>query len=86
MIVELIWIDLLACVQMKFAVQGMLIRLSLLEELHTRGLLHPALEYAAHAFHRTLSKLIRFAAIVVDASVGLIQTPNGRSTVDTVTH
>lgn len=57
-IVELIRIDLLASVQMEFAVQRVLIRLTLLEELHSRRLLHPTLEYAAHALHCALAQLV----------------------------
>lgn len=57
-IVELIRVDLLACVQMEFAVQRVLIGLTLLEELHSRCLLHPTLEYAAHALHGALAQLV----------------------------
>lgn len=86
MIVELIGIDLFARVQLEFAVQRMLIGLPLLKELYACCLLHPALQNAAHALDCALSKLVGLAAIIVNASVCLIQAPYSRSTVDTVTY
>lgn len=72
MIVELIGIYLFACVQLEFAVQRMLIGLTLLKELHARRLLHPALQNAAHALDCALAKLVGLAAIIVNAPVRLI--------------
>jgi len=86
MVVKLIRVDLLAGVQLKLAVEGMLVGLALLEELHPRRLLDPALQDASHALHGALAQFVGLSAVIVDPPIGLVQTPNGGGTVDTVSH
>lgn len=58
-----------------------------LEFLHlVFSLAHPTEQDPPHAFHRTLSQLIRFASVVVNPLVRLVETPDGHCTVNAVPH
>lgn len=67
-IVQIVRVNLLASVQMEFTMQCVGIGLTLFEQLYAMCLFDPTLENTAHAFHRGLAELVRFAAIVVDSS------------------
>lgn len=70
-----ILVNLIASVQVKFTVQRVTITLIFLEELYSGGLLYPTFQDASHTLYRGLAQLVRLSAIVVDASVSLIQAP-----------
>jgi hypothetical protein len=56
----------------------------LLEKLNFVRLFDPTFENASHCFNSALAEFMTFATIIIDATIGLIETPNGSSTIDRV--
>jgi hypothetical protein len=86
MVVLVVRVDLFACVKLELAVQGVSRALPLLEHLDLVGLLDPALQNASHSLDCALTQLVGLSAVIVDPSVGLIQTPYRCGTVNCVTN